>query len=69
MPIKNEVIEEATKEMRDNLVRVLNRVHELEGLEDFADSIQEVMPESIDTITIDLQEIAFTLKINVSRVG
>jgi hypothetical protein len=70
MPIKTEVIEKAIEEMRDNLVRLLGRVHELEGLEDFADSIELVMADSeaFDTIMIDTQDSAFALTIDALNI-
>ena len=70
MPIKTEVIEKAIEEMRDNLVRLLGRVHELEVLEDFADSIELVMADSeaFDTIMIDTQDSAFALTIDALNI-
>jgi len=70
MPIKTEVIEKAIEEMRDNLVRLLGRVHELEGLEDFADSIELVMAnsDSIDTISISTENWEYTLTIDALNI-
>ena len=70
MPIKTEVIEKAIEEMRDNLVRLLGRVHELEGLEDFANSIELVMAnsDSIDTISISTENWEYTLTIDALNI-
>jgi hypothetical protein len=70
MPIKTEVIEKAIEEMRDNLVRLLGRVHELEGLEDFANSIELVMAnsDSIDTISISTENWEYTLTIGALNI-
>jgi hypothetical protein len=63
--VDEEEMQERVEELRNNLVRVLNRVHELEGLDDFADSIEMVMAESdtYDTIMIDTQDSSFILTI------
>jgi cellulose biosynthesis protein BcsQ len=63
--VDEEEMQERVEEMRNNIVRVLNRVHELEDLEDFADSIELVLTESdtYDTIMIDTQDSSFILTI------
>jgi hypothetical protein len=70
MPIKTEVIEKAIEDMRDDLVRLLGRVHELEGLEDFANSIELVMAnsDSIDTISISTENWEYTLTIDALNI-
>jgi hypothetical protein len=70
MPIKTEVIEKAIEDMRDDLVRLLGRVHELEGLEDFANSIELVMAnsDSIDTISISTENWEYTLTIGALNI-
>ena len=69
MPI--EEMEKRVEELRNNLVRVLGRVHELEGLEDFADSIELVMAnsDSIGTISIDAENWYYTLTIGALNIG
>ena len=64
MPI--EEMRKRIEELRNNLVRVLGRIHELEGFEDFADSIQLVIADNdtFDTISIEPQDSAFTLTID-----
>ena len=56
---------ERVEEMRNNIIQVLGRVHELEGLDDFADSIEMVMAESdtYDTIMIETQDSTFLITV------
>ena len=63
--IDKEEMQERVEEMRNNIVRVLNQVHELEGLEDFADSIELVMADSdnYDSISIDTQDSSFLITV------
>ena len=70
MPIETEVIKKAIEEMRDNLVRLLGRVHEIEGLEDFANSLELVMAnsDSIDTISMDTDNGHYTLTIGALNI-
>jgi hypothetical protein len=70
MPIETEVIEKAIEKMRDNLVRLLGRVHEIEGFEDFANSLELVMAnsDSIETISIDTENWHYTLTIGALNV-
>ncbi len=67
MPIKTEVIEKAIEEMRDSLIRLLNRVDELEGLEDFADSIDEVYSDG-DGISIVTENWHYTIMIDALNI-
>jgi hypothetical protein len=70
MPIETEVIEKAIEKMRDNLVRLLGRVHEIEGFEDFANSLELVMAnsDSIETISIDTENWHYTLTIGALNI-
>ncbi len=67
MPIKTEVIEKAIEEMRDSLIRLLNRVDELEGLEDFADIIDEVYSDG-DGISIVTENWHYTIMIDALNI-
>ncbi len=60
-------MDKRVEEMRDNLVRLLGRVHELEGLEDFADSIDEVYSDG-DGISIVTEKWQYTLMIDALNI-
>jgi hypothetical protein len=67
MPIEEEEMEKVIEDMRDNLIRLLNRVHELESLEDFADSIDEVYSDG-DGISIVTENWHYTIMIDALNI-